>query len=325
MTDKKISELTQITGADVDDANDELAIVDASASETKAITRGELMSSVSSMSITGDFTVDTDTLFVDASANRVGIGTSSPGSALQVEGQITGTAVTQSPTDSTAGRLMQTGDGGLLETGDPPLLDDWDRTDWPSGLYKVGTSPDGDHPGGAGTALISRWSNSQQTQLYIQHFPGANRGQIWTRVYQNNEWTAWRKSYDTGNAVGTVSQSGGTPTGAIIERGSNANGEYVKFADGTMICTLVVQYTGIDITTAAGALYTNATLPTWTFPASFSSTSSLNVTASPRISGNILCRGRVTSLTTADIKFFSTASSAATDIFVEHIAIGHWY
>jgi hypothetical protein len=25
--------------------------------------------------------------------------------------------------------------------------------------------------------------------------------------------------------------------GGIIERGSNANGEYVKFADGTLICT----------------------------------------------------------------------------------------
>ncbi|MCP3177314.1 hypothetical protein MJO47_09405 [Desulfuromonas sp. KJ2020] len=36
--------------------------------------------------------------------------------------------------------------------------------------------------------------------------------------------------------LGTVSQSGGVPTGAIIERGSNANGEYVKFADGTLIC-----------------------------------------------------------------------------------------
>ncbi|RVI56760.1 phage tail protein, partial [Sinorhizobium medicae] len=29
----------------------------------------------------------------------------------------------------------------------------------------------------------------------------------------------------------------GFPAGAVIERGSNANGEYVKFADGTMICT----------------------------------------------------------------------------------------
>lgn len=34
-------------------------------------------------------------------------------------------------------------------------------------------------------------------------------------------------------AVGTVSQSGGVPTGAIIEQGSNANGRYVRFADGT--------------------------------------------------------------------------------------------
>lgn len=36
--------------------------------------------------------------------------------------------------------------------------------------------------------------------------------------------------------VGTVSQSGGVPTGAVIERGSNASGKYTKFADGTMIC-----------------------------------------------------------------------------------------
>ncbi|MFL1495729.1 hypothetical protein ACI77E_30595, partial [Pseudomonas antarctica] len=36
--------------------------------------------------------------------------------------------------------------------------------------------------------------------------------------------------------VGTVSQSAGLPTGAIIERGSNANGSYTKYADGTLIC-----------------------------------------------------------------------------------------
>lgn len=38
------------------------------------------------------------------------------------------------------------------------------------------------------------------------------------------------------NILGTVSQSGGVPTGAVVERGSNANGEYVRFADGTQIC-----------------------------------------------------------------------------------------
>ena len=43
-------------------------------------------------------------------------------------------------------------------------------------------------------------------------------------------------AYHTGNIIGTVSQSGGVPTGAIIESGSNVNGEYVRYADGTMIC-----------------------------------------------------------------------------------------
>lgn len=42
--------------------------------------------------------------------------------------------------------------------------------------------------------------------------------------------------FGQGNIVGTVSQSGGVPTGRVIETGSNANGTFVKFADGTMIC-----------------------------------------------------------------------------------------
>jgi hypothetical protein len=41
--------------------------------------------------------------------------------------------------------------------------------------------------------------------------------------------------YGKSNILGTVSQSSGVPTGAIIQRGSNANGEFVRFADGTQI------------------------------------------------------------------------------------------
>ncbi|WP_155740633.1 hypothetical protein [Pseudomonas fluorescens] len=37
--------------------------------------------------------------------------------------------------------------------------------------------------------------------------------------------------------LGTVSQSGGVPTGAIMEIGSNANGAYFKFANGMLVCT----------------------------------------------------------------------------------------
>jgi hypothetical protein len=48
-------------------------------------------------------------------------------------------------------------------------------------------------------------------------------------------WNGWQRKFDTGNILGTVSQSGGVPTGAIIERGSNSDGIYTLFADGTML------------------------------------------------------------------------------------------
>lgn len=61
------------------------------------------------------------------------------------------------------------------------------------------------------------------------------------------------RHYHTGNVVGHVNLSDGVPSGAIIERGANANGEYIKFADGTMICCV-----------------SNFTIPTTPLSASFS-------------------------------------------------------
>lgn len=51
----------------------------------------------------------------------------------------------------------------------------------------------------------------------------------------------------------------GTMGSAVIERGSNANGEYIKWADGTMICTFNSGYLGSD----------KSTLNTCVFPAAF--------------------------------------------------------
>ncbi|WP_428929888.1 DUF2793 domain-containing protein [Marinibacterium sp. SX1] len=44
-------------------------------------------------------------------------------------------------------------------------------------------------------------------------------------------------AYGPGNLLGPVSDSGGIPTGAVIERGSAGGGRYVRWADGTQICT----------------------------------------------------------------------------------------
>lgn len=65
--------------------------------------------------------------------------------------------------------------------------------------------------------------------------------------------------YSAGNVLGNVGLSGGTPTGAVIERGSNAAGTFVKFADGTLICQSEI---AIDVETTAAQ--------TFSFPHAFS-------------------------------------------------------
>lgn len=47
-------------------------------------------------------------------------------------------------------------------------------------------------------------------------------------------------AYQKSSILGTVSQSAGVPTGAIIETGTNANGRYIKYADGRLSCTQTV-------------------------------------------------------------------------------------
>lgn len=69
------------------------------------------------------------------------------------------------------------------------------------------------------------------------------------------------------NLLGTVSQSDGVPTGAIIERGSNANGNYVKYADGTLECTRIVNLE-VQATEASDSLFRSVGV-SFDFPAAF--------------------------------------------------------
>lgn len=69
--------------------------------------------------------------------------------------------------------------------------------------------------------------------------------------------------------VGTVSQSGGVPTGAIVERGSNANGNYVRFADGTQVCWGNISAT-VAISSAYQGGFRSGGMGSFGFPAAFS-------------------------------------------------------
>ena len=133
------------------------------------------------------------------------------------------------------------------------------------------------------------------------------------------------------NILGTVSESGGVPTGAIIERDSNANGEYVKYADGTMICT------GIISGSLSGIVSTNL-IGNFTFPASFVTSPAFSTKlkigtgdgpfASQFVVGSMRNNDvSSTGLQNVRIARHADYASAAGDqnTFVLVIAIGRWY
>ena len=128
LTDNTLS----FEGATNNDYETTVTVVDPTADRTitlpnvdgTVITTGNLSSitstgTLSSLVITGDVTIDTNTLKVDSTNNRVGIGTSSPASALDVVGDValTGSVIfegatadafetTLSVTDPTADRTI---------------------------------------------------------------------------------------------------------------------------------------------------------------------------------------------------------------------------
>ena len=95
MADTKITALTALTAADP--ANDVIPIVDisdtsmAASGTTKKISVNNILgaggtATLASATITGDLTVDTSTLKVDSTNNRVGIGTATPNWLLTASG-----------------------------------------------------------------------------------------------------------------------------------------------------------------------------------------------------------------------------------------------
>jgi hypothetical protein len=100
MADIKISALSALTGANTA-TDDVYVVVDTSVPETKKQTRAEIFQNVPDMSISGtfifndagadkDFRAEGDTdanlFFLDASTDRVGVGTNTPTAKLQVNG-----------------------------------------------------------------------------------------------------------------------------------------------------------------------------------------------------------------------------------------------
>lgn len=123
------------------------------------------------------------------------------------------------------------------------------------------------------------------------------------------------------NILGTVGQSGGVPTGAVIERGSNANGEFLRLADGTQICTRT-NLSSANASTALGSLFRSSANVTWTYPAAF--------VAAPAVSGDVdeadcwLATAGAPGTTSAALRVIAAVSKASA-LNVRAIAVGRWF
>jgi len=129
--------------------------------------------------------------------------------------------------------------------------------------------------------------------------------------------------YTPDNVVGVIPTpyAGASIGGAIIERGSNANGEYVKFSDGTLICTF---RSSTELTTSN--LQTEvyfAPEPTFTFPEPFVSTPFIS---SATLESNSISWGMVTNNTSStSVQMRLLGSRNIARGFLGYIAIGRWY
>ena len=118
---------------------------------------------------------------------------------------------------------------------------------------------------GAGTfSIVSPDSNTNRT-LTLPDEAGTILSNASTIDSNNLQSDVYKQN----NILGTVSESGGAPTGAIIERGSNSNGEFVKYADGTMICWHFISLQGIGPGGAGTNNFASAYQDTWVYPAEF--------------------------------------------------------
>jgi hypothetical protein len=277
------------------------------------------------------FTTDPDTGMYRSAADAIGFSAGGTrrallsSTALQVDVPLTGTAVVSSNSDTTAGRVLTVGyQGWGAEAVTLPGSTNIKDRALMGGVYQYAASAVSGAP-----ETLSYW----HTLLALYHGTATRRAFLDIRTVGTNQIRGWlgANSSETGDIfwdrlvtynslLGTVTQDSGVPTGAVIQRGSNANGEFVRFADGTQICTFTPA-TGVACATTKGALFGNAATQTWTFPIAFAD--------EPAVSGSGGGANRWLTLsppTTTTVGWETLShTSSATESAPTLTAIGRWF
>ncbi|MFG5864174.1 hypothetical protein ACFW0B_23560, partial [Pseudomonas sp. CR1201] len=279
---------------------------------------------------------------IDEAAGRtlLGLGTAATANA------------TTSPTDTTPGRLWRTNDlfkqANQLDSSAGRVLVMGNSGVGPFGLGDVGyTLSDVDHLTFSGLGrVVSLGTPNAPTvgvgygigmphaagmttlggQLFLNYTTDSGNYVPFPRLFARSKSSAaafgsWAEFYSDRNILGTVGQASGIPTGAIIERGSNANGAYVKFADGTLICTHTVTANTAIATAFLGGFRGAGQL--WAYPAGFVAAPSFS--AVPVSLNAISGVGTGVGINSATWVATAVDSQTAANITMSLLAIGRWF
>lgn len=270
------------------------------------------------------FETDADTGLALLNANEISLiaggvarASVSPG-ALTVDVPVQGLAVTQSQVDSTPGRLIKVGDYGFA--GNAIIPTNWDDAQSSGAIYAALSATNAPLAGSWFIGTYHYMNNLYGVQR-VTGFTGAAASRTWSRRLGNGIWSPWREEYNQGSLLGPVSQSAGVPTGALIERGSNANGEYVRLADGTQICTRV-NLSAANASTALGSMFRSSSAVTWTYPAAF--------VAAPAVTGDMddadcwMTTAGAPTATTCSLRALSAVTKAGA-LTMRATAVGRWF
>jgi len=265
------------------------------------------------------FVEDPDTGVRRVASNHVALVAGGVDQLKLIGGAASGAAVQSDTNDATAGKLLKVGAFGLAGGALLPPNNDFD--DIVDGGIYYGDIATSNMPPATNVVL---WHGRRTSTIHAQIAVSRSNetlGRVYSRAKDGTVWSDWSEIYGQSNLLGTVSQSGGVPTGAVIERGSNANGEYVKVADGTMFCQHFVA-SALSSNVATGNIFTSADY-TWTFPAPFITSTDAYVACTPLTSANVWGKGRTTATTTGVARLYSSASTGAVSISL--YASGRWF
>ena len=109
----------------------------------------------------------------------------------------------------------------------------------------------------------------------------------------------------------------------VVESGSNDNGSWIKYSDGTMICYKSTGEIDMNITTSWGSLY-EGNISVGNFPAEFIETPTISVT--PFGSGMLIEQGGIDASKTSWGNITGVRSNSAENVKARFhlMAIGKW-